>query len=183
MNAGQIKKNKADYVSTVVGNRETVTLPQGLPAVFVMDGTNDGFDVQLPSSSTANKAASFPAGIILQNEPASKVGCNVLVYGICNKVLVSATLTRSATNAVWASQLGFGLGDVLTINTGANCLEFLSAGSAVKQQNNFVCAQTIVSVTTQASTLTFPQINSLGGASTDTIAYVTSLAKVFVRCM
>jgi hypothetical protein len=185
MNIGHIKKGNADYVTQVVGNRETVSIPVGTPIVFVMDGTKDGFDTQLPSSSSANKVQSFPAGIMLAQANPSQQSNNVIVYGVANKALVSATVTRSASSAVWASAIGIAVGDVLSLNTLANVFEFLSAGSAIKQQNNFVAVQTIASVSTATSGSggTYPAVNSLGGASTDTIAYVTSLAKVFVRCM
>jgi hypothetical protein len=183
MNVGIIKKNKVDYVTSVGGNRETTNISAGTPIVFVMDGTNDGFDFQKPSSGNATKSKSFPAGILLATAIAGQVSNNILVYGIAQQTLVSATITRSATSAAWASAVGFNAGDVLTINTLANVLEFLSAGSALTQQNNFCAVGTVATVTTQASTLTFPQVNTLGGASTDTIAYITSLQKVYVRCM
>lgn len=183
MNFGMIKKGGSDNGYIAVNNRETVDMLLGVPVVFVMDGTKDGGDVQNPSSSSANKASMFPAGIMTVAAKAGSVGNVTIVYGIAQKALISATLTRSATSAVWASAIGIAVGDVLTINTLANVLEFFSAGAAVKAVHPFCAVGTVVSVTTAASTNTYPAVNGLGGASTDTIAYITSLSKVFVRCM
>jgi hypothetical protein len=183
MNFGMIKKGvESDAGHIVVTNRETTTIPLGTPVVFVMDGTKDGADVQKPSSSNASKAVVFPAGILLM-AAAPGSGNTCLCYGLAQKALVSMTVTRSATSAAWVSNVGMAVGDVLTINTVGNVLEFFSAGSQVKAIHPFIAAQSVVSATTIASTVTYAQQNGLGGASSDTIAYVTSLAKVFVRVM
>jgi hypothetical protein len=188
MNFGIIKKGgtKWDSATIAVHNRETVDIAIGTPIVFVMEGTSDGCDIQLPSSSSANKASAFPAGIAIATIKASSSGNNSIVYGIATNALVSATITRSASSAVWASAIGIAVGDILTINTLANVLEFLSAGSAAKAANwQFNAVGTIASITTAASGSagTYPLVNGLGGASTDTIAYITSLIKVFVRTL
>jgi len=187
MNLGMIKKGttSGDVGLSACVNRETVDMIAGVPVVFVMDGTNDFGDVQNPSSSTASKAVSFPAGIMTVAAKAGSSGNPVVAYGLAQKALISATKTRAATTDVWASQAGIPVGAVLTINTLANVLEFFSNGSAVRAQHPFIAVGTVVSATTAASGSagTYPQVNGLGGASTDTIAYVTSLAKVFVRTM
>lgn len=184
MNVGLISKSNPDVARTTFNNRETVDIPLGTPVVFVMDGTKDGADAQLPSSSSANKAAMFLVGISLAIAKAGSTGNNAQCYGIAQQVLVSRTITRSATSAVWASAVGVAVGDILTVNTLANVLEFLSAGSAAKNGGwQFGAVGTIASVTTAASTITYAAQNALGGGSTDTIAYITSLVKVFVRMM
>lgn len=192
MRIGQIGKNKAETNFSTVSNRETSSIALGTPVVFVLDGTDDGFAVQLPSSSNAAKASSCPAGIAggqgTGSLAASAVGQVVQVYGICQNAILETILTRSATSAVWASVAAFSVGDILTIDTVANALGFLSAGSAIKAIHPFVMAQTLVSRTTAASGAagTYALIGTAtsgNGASSDTIAYITSLAKVFVRVM
>ncbi len=187
MRVGAINKNKPETNFIVVSNRETTAIPVGTPVVFVMDGTDDGLAVQKPSSSLAAKAVTLPAGIAAGQSSgslsASAMGQVVQVYGICQAAVITTTLTRSATSAVWASIAGSNLGDVLTIDTVGNALDFFSAGSAIKAIHPFVLAQSIASRTTAASGSAGTYVGASGGASSDTIAYVTSLAKVFVRLM
>lgn len=192
MRNSQINKNKAETEFIVVGNRETANIALGTPVVFVMDGTNDGFDVQLPSSSLASKANQFMAGIACGQGTgalaASAVGQVTQVYGLCPTTLVAKVLTRSATSAVWASNVGGVLGDILSIDTVVNALERLSAGSALNGIYPFVLASAYASNTTLASGAagTYPLFGpstSGNGASSDTIAYSTLLTKVFIRMM
>lgn len=190
MRIGEIGKNKAETNFQTVSNRETVSVPIGTPVVFVLDGTDDGLAVQFPSSSNASKASSCLAGIATGQGNgalvASGIGQIVQVYGICQNAIAEIVITRSATSAAWVSAVGLAVGDILTVDTVANALAFFSAGSSIKAIHPFVMAQSIVSRTTAASTLTFPLAGvstSGNGASSDTIAYVTSLAKIFVRMM
>lgn len=189
MRVGAINKNRPETNFVVVSNRETTAIPAGTPVCFVFDGTDDGLAVQLPSSSNASKSSVGIAGIASGQGSgalaASSMGQVIQVYGICN-ALVASVLTRSASSAVWASAVGSTIGDVLTIDTVGNVLVGMSAGSLVKAIHPFVLAQSVVSRTTagSGSSGTYAvQNTNMGGASTDTIAYVTSLAKVFVRCM
>lgn len=182
-----IAKNKAEADFLVIGNRETSKINYGVPVVFVMDGTNDGFDVQLPSSSNAVKASTLVAGVAAGQGDgslaASSVGQVVQVYGIGNAI-ITTVLTRSATSAVWASLAGSSVGDMITINTVYNALDFGSAGSAVKAIHPFALAQSIASRTTAASGAAGTYASTItGGASSDTIAVISTLAKVFIRVM
>lgn len=205
MNTALINKNKAEVAFQVVGNRETVKIPLGVPVVFVIDGTNDGIDVQLPSSGNAAKAATLFAGITVGADLGGNMvagtsggaasGQITQVYGFCQKALTMTTITRSATSAVWVSLAASAVGDILSVNTVLNALAWLSNGSAIVNGGaEIVMGQTVASATTAASGAagTYPFISSGGtastatvgnGASSDTIAYLTSLVKVFLRAM
>lgn len=205
MNTALINKNKAEIEFQVVANRETVTIALGTPVVFVMDGTKDGIDVQLPSSGNAAKAATLFGGItvgqgltggMLAGYSGSSIDGQITqVYGICQKALTMTTITRSATSAVWVSLAASAVGDILSVNTVLNALAWMSNGSAVVNNGcEIIMGQTVASATTAASGAagTYPFISSGGtastatvgnGASSDTIAYLTSLVKVFLRAM
>lgn len=131
-------------------NDESVQINRGDPCIFAMDGTRDGKDVHLPSSSSAAKASQFFAGIALEDIPVGGGG-RVAIRGIVQKVNITL-MTRAATTDGWASYPAIAVADSLIINTVGNGMSRSGAGAATIHPGYCVAMETVASATTQAST-------------------------------
>jgi len=182
----KVSGNKRDEVYTVIHNAETVnTMSIGQIAVFVLNGTNDGLDCQLPATLGATQAQAVPAGVVatqgfnVAGIPSGGYG-EACVYGFCPNVQLTQQ-TRASSTAAWATQASVAQFQTLIPETLSNGMTTLAAqsfltvstgtaGVAVSQHLAFaVIAQTLASFASSAS------------ATSDTRTAITTMVKAFVR--
>ena len=177
--------NKADRAVVVIKNADpnSLAIKVGAPTFFVSDAAapNQGLSVKNTDGLAAAEGGLF-AGFNLTPSPTAgattlavgDIG-ESLVYGIYDyaRVLLS---TRAASTDVWASYAAIAVGDIMSFVTasGVNAVQRSGAGSATAQGWWVNAAQTLVSQTTQASTVA----NGVGNST----AMVTQL-RVMVRAL
>lgn len=96
-------------------------------AIFNMNGTRDGKDVVLPSSSSAAKQ-SFVAGVALKAVEAGKVG-KFIAYGVIPTLTIQLR-SRAATTDAWPTAAAIAVGDALRAETVNNYATLFTAGAA-----------------------------------------------------
>ena len=167
----------------------SATIPVGTPIIFAMNGTADGYDAHLPSSSSAAKVPEFFAGIA--NGPVDVVAGQsggAQVWGICEYALI-VQQSRAASTDSYASAAALSIGQALAIDTVNNALKTSSqvtgAFTIVTNATTdtlafnfgdgnppmFVMGQTLASASSSAST------------TSDTSVKKTYGVKVFLRAM
>ena len=156
-------------VDIFVNNPGSAALPHGEPVNFIMNGTNDGRNVQNANSGGAAGAHTLFAGVVLEAIPANE-GRRVRAAGFVNELLL-LTATRAASTDSYASAAAVAIGDVLNIDTNGNGFSRSAAGAATADPGAFIAAQTLASVASAAST------------TSDTSTRRTSLIKAFIRAM
>ena len=145
----------------VVRNDEASTvIAVGSPAIFSMDGTRDGKDVELPSSSSALLATGFFAGIATREIAAGASGV-LRTYGIVPSLTILRQ-TRAASTDSWASFLAVASGDALIVNTVVNLMARHTAGIATHLLPYCVALASLASATTIASTTSVTFLTSTG---------------------
>lgn len=161
--------DKANFSDIKVRNDETVSIPQGTPVAYTMDGTEDGLAVVVPSTSNL-KSTTFFAGVLLEDlgTDVPKLA-NARAYGVCDAIIRLAT--RAATSDSYSTYASQAVGVRLAIDTLNDAfITQATSGSAVNLPLGAL-AETIAS---QAGTAT----------STDETGTVkTTLAKVFIRAL
>lgn len=164
---------KSEGMVHVVKNADTVTIQAGQPCIFVMNGTDDGLAVVLPSTAGAAKIASFTAGPAIRNiEPGSMQ--NVQVYGFNRHAKVLRS-TRAASTNDWASNsVTYGIGDLLVADSVGN--SWVKSGVAT----NGIEAGVVVAATLGAFA-SLPSSNNGMNAPTATAFY--DAVKTFIRLM
>lgn len=172
-----INFNKADFETAIVKNQEaSATIPVGTPVVWKCDGTAlDGLGVVLPSSSSAVKATSLFAGVLMRQIAPNDIA-EAAINGFIQNGLYSRG-SRAQTTSAWPSFVAIALGDNLTIDTVANAFAYSTVGAAGVAPPAAVVAdngQTAASTTTAAS-------NAYTQWSTVTVA--TALMKMIIRNM
>src|ERR1044072_2012438 len=97
MSAFKSLGDKADTFKIPIRYDEAVALEQGTPVVFVMDGTDDGLAVVLPSTAGAAKSTMLFAGIVSDRAPndGAKMG-QAQIFGFCRRTKI-LRMTRAAT--------------------------------------------------------------------------------------
>lgn len=105
--------NKRDSVFVVIRNAESsASIPAGAPVTLILNGTNDGVDVVLPSTAGDAKNGAFKYGIATATLLAGAYG-EAQVFGYCPYALMTK-MTRAATTDSWtssqSSQSGIALG-------------------------------------------------------------------------
>ncbi len=153
--------DKRDFVSVHVRNAEaSTTIGRGRPVVLVMNGTEDGFAVVLPSSSSAAKYNAFKYGVALEDITAGQIG-NVQLEGLCNYVIMSLqTRANTSGGSSFSTAETVALGEMLAINT----------------VNNFfsTVAATVAAASSDAQTLT--RANDVPGFIAQSLASAAGLA-------
>ena len=169
----QLGNNKAslsnDFVQ--IQNNGAAAIAQGAPAIYEMDGTDDGLSAENASDSTAGKASSFLAGVN-PDPTAIAVGDygRVQVRGfIDNLKLIRAT--RAASTDTYATLAAVAIGDELIVNTVGNGFSRDAAGAATAQLAAIVAVGTLASRASSAST------------TSDSGTEVTALIDAFLRIM
>lgn len=82
-----------------VRNADSTTISRGAPAVFNMNGTNDGVDVVQSSTAGANKSTGYFAGVVQQDIPAGANGL-ALCYGVADFVRCSGSVAVETSLSV-----------------------------------------------------------------------------------
>jgi len=171
-----------DHVAVRVHNADTVTIPVGAPMVLKMNGTNDGVDVVLPSTSGAlNLIIGLLFGVCTKAIAVGGYGEGI-VYGLTNSIQLIRQTRASSTN-VWASEAARSVGEFLTVDTVNN--GFLTTPSSY--------LAVTASTATAAATIPFNPIAVMGqtlasyassaSTSTDTRTAITAMVKSFVSLM
>jgi hypothetical protein len=172
MSQSQLITDKAQNTKEIVRNDESATIPVGTPVAYVFDATDDGLAVVLPSTAGAAKAHTLFAGIVVDNALPTdlpKLG-RVLRHGLCRVTKVMMQ-TRAASTDSFASYSAGAVGDVLVVNTVANCLLRTAAGAASAYQPIAILGETYASGASSAS------------ATSDTRTLISSSLKTFIRSM
>jgi hypothetical protein len=171
--------NKYDAAFVVVHNPSTtVPIRSGGPCFFIMNGTNDGLDVQ-SANAAAGAGQVFFAGVVAGPDLAPGAYGEAQVYGICQNTRI-VTITRPASTDSYNSVTAILTGNILQVNTlsGANASDNIDAfsrsgaGSASAILWNIVAAQSYTSTASQSSSFD----------TTSRTAITTSL-KSFLRFM
>jgi len=122
MNSTQLGNKAFKSFQNIRNDEASGSIPAGTPVLFSMDGTNDGYDVVLPSSSSAAKCPELFAGIY--NGPNALTPGSpgkAQVYGICEYALV-VQQSRAASTDSYASAAALSVGQHLKIDTVNNAL-------------------------------------------------------------
>lgn len=169
MRVGTIGKDKAERNFIVVENNDVVVMPIGTPAIFKMDGTNDGLRVVMPSTAGAAKSATLLAGVIngMQPDGAIGIGQETQIAGICNYTLVA--FTRAASTNTWPAQT-YAIGDGLSVDTVNNAFAWASAGTS---HGTPLPAVGVAQASTLAS-----QASNYGGTATVTLFSLKTMLRV-----
>lgn len=133
-----------------ITNNGSAVISEGAPAIYEMDGSEDGQSAENASDSSAAKATSFLAGIALEDIAVGAKG-KVQVRGYIDKVkLIRAT--RAATTDSYATQAAVAIGDQLIVNTVGNGMSRSGAGAASAAGPLVAAIGTLASAASQAST-------------------------------
>ena len=121
--------NKADHIRLTLKNEDTVSIPPGTPVSLMLNGTDDGLAIALPSTNGAAKAQSAFLGVTLATHAVNDVG-TVISFGIVPYALLTV-MTRGASSNSWSSSASVAVGELLAIDTINNAflLESASLGS------------------------------------------------------
>ena len=138
----------SDYIQ--VQNNSASAIAQGAPAIFEMDGTDDGVSVHNASDAAATTATSFLAGIAVKAIPAGARG-QVQVRGFIDNLLIIRA-TRAASTDTFATLAAISKGQDLIINTVGNGMSLGAAGAASAELPAMACVGTTASRASSAST-------------------------------
>lgn len=166
--------NKYDAAFVVVKNPSTsVTIPQGAPAFFIINGTDDGLSVQ-NATAAAGAGQVFLAGVVATpgGLPPGFIG-EAQVYGLCPNTRV-VTITRPTSTDTYNSVTAIVVGDIMQVNTLASADAFSrsAAGSASAILWNVNAAQAYTSTASQSSSF-----------DTTSRTAITTMLKTFLRIM
>jgi uncharacterized protein (DUF1501 family) len=174
--------NKADLCAVVVRNAEaSASIPAGSPVVLVMNGTNDGLDVVLPSTSASlQKVQGLQYGVNTRTMAAGDYGESI-VFGFTPTLLLERQ-TRVSSSNVWASEAARSVGEYLSIDTVNNywvttvstygvVTNATTDTIAVQHRPLVALGQTLASYASSAS------------STADTRTAITASVKAFVRLM
>ncbi len=174
--------DKRDFLSSHVRNAEsTATIPRGTPCALIMNGTEDGFAVVLPSSSSAAKLSAFRFGVALDDILAGQTG-EVQLAGLCNYVVVSVQTRASTTGAAsWSTADTVALGVLLSINSVNNFFSTRPSTIAAASSDN----QTLSVVNDIVGFLGQSLASAAASATTtaDSRTVITQAAKAYLRMM
>lgn len=155
--------NKADSISVNIKNAEaSVTIPLGAPVVVVLNGTDDGLAVVLPSTATDALQTTFGYGVSLQALTTGQNG-EAMVFGYCRNVKLLRTRASSTDPYVAIVQ-----GALLKAESVSNCLASAATNgaSAFGPQAGLAASIASISSTTASTAVGF-----------------TSMATAFLRMM
>lgn len=160
--------NKADLLAVVFHNAEpTATIPLGTPVVLVMNGTNDGLDVVLPSTAGASKMHALAFGVSIGVVAPTQFG-EALIFGTHNSAVLTRQ-TRSASTVTWNSEATIASWVLLNIESVGNGFQ---TGATLASTNFLPFAVLAQSLASYASSAT---------AVSDTRTAITAAVKAFLR--
>lgn len=171
-----------DRVAVKVHNADTVTIPSGAPLVLKMNGTNDGVDVVLPSTSGAlNLIIGLMYGV---NTKALAVGAygEGVVYGLTNTLLLIRQTRASSTN-VWATEAARSVGEFLTVDTVNNGFLTVTSSYLAVTASTAAAAGTLTYNPMAVLAQTLASYASSASTTADTRTAITAAVKAFVSMM
>ncbi len=174
--------DKRGFIADHVRNAEaSTTIPKGTPCILAMNGTEDGFAVVLPSSSSAAKIQAFYWGVATDDILAGAIG-EVQRSGFCRYAKVRVrTRANTSGGSSWSTVDTQVLGALLTIDSVNNCFVTAADTVAAASSDN----QTLSNVLLNAGRLG-ESLNSVAGVATstaDSLTVSTVAAKAFLRMM
>lgn len=150
--------NKPDLLAIVIQNEDpnSTVIKQGAPVFFNIPPTvsnNRGVEVQA-ADGLANAAHAFFAGFNLNQSLNIGSYGEAIAFGYYDFARVLLT-TRATSTDVWASYAAIAIGDIYSFvsTSGVQAIQRSGAGSATNLGWWMVAAQTLVSATTQASSV------------------------------
>lgn len=166
--------NKYDVAFVVVHNAMTAkTIPQGAPVFFLLNGTNDGLDIQ-DAQTSAGAGQEAIAGILATNGGLAPLAYGeAQVFGICPSTRI-VTATRTTSTDSYNSFTAISPFDILVIDTVAShdALSRSGAGSATAIVHNVIAAASYTSTASQSSSF-----------DTTSRTAITSALKTFLRIL
>lgn len=148
----QLGNNKgslnSDTVAVINGSASAIAL--GAPAIFEMDGTDNGLSVHNASDAGVTTASGLLAGVAEESIAAGARGRVKMRGFIDNLLLIRAT--RPTSTDSYASQAAIAKGDALTVDTVANGFGRSTAGAASMGLPAIVAIGTLASIASSAST-------------------------------
>ena len=136
-----------------VRNADSTTIVRGAPAVFNMNGTNDGVDVVQAATASTNKSTAYFAGIVVKDIPTLSNGLT-LIHGVADFVRCSGAVAVETT---------------LSVNPAA--ANFVGGATVA----------TVIAVTSIGPAVIPALVNAVATATVEGVANVS--ARVFVRAM
>lgn len=167
----QLGNNKGSLNSDTIAviNGSASAIAKGAPAVFEMDGTDDGLSVHNASDAGVTVATGLLAGVAEESIAAGARGRVKMRGFVDNLLLIRAT--RAASTDSYATQAAIAKGDALTVDTVANGFGRSTAGAASMGLPAVVAIGTLASVASAAST------------SSDSSTAKTAYIDAYVRIM
>ncbi len=167
--------NKYDVAYVVIRNAMTgKTLPNGGPCFFIMNGTNDGLDVQ-DANTSAGAGQEAIAGVVV----APGGGCPPLSYGEAqvwglNPSTRIVNGSRASSTDSYNSVTAIATFDILAVNTlsAADAFSRSGAGSATAIVHNVIACQAYTSTASQSSSF-----------DTTSRTIITTTLKTFLRLL
>lgn len=172
--------DKKDFVTSRIRNAEvSATIKAGQPVILVINGTEDGLRVVLPSTATAGKSLQFLYGICTYDIVPGQVG-DAFRDGIYDSAMV-VRQTRASSTDTWDTMASVATGVILSVNTVANA--FSTVASTTTAASN-----TTISMSSQFQLLplvaaSYDTAASSASATSDTRTAVTVAVKVYCRFM
>ena len=174
--------NLKDKVICVVKSDEaSATIPRGTPVALVMDGTDDGLAVVLPSSSSLLKTNAFRYGVATTDILAGQVG-EVQVFGFCEFVVLTLqTRANTSGGSSFSTADTVALGQLLTIFSAANAFSTIANTVAFASTDGFTLSNFEPAKAAIAQSLASTAGIATGTAETRTA--ITQGVKAFLRYM
>jgi hypothetical protein len=166
--------NKYDVAFIVVHNAMTAkTIPQGAPIFFVMNGTNDGLDVQ-DANTQAGAGEGAWCGVVATNGGLAPLAYGESqVYGLCQSTRV-VTITRTTSTDSYNSVTAIATFDVMQVNTlsGVDAFSRSSSGAHSALLYPMFAVQGYTSTASQSSSF-----------DTTSRTAITTTMKTFLRVL
>lgn len=174
---------KPDRIAVAIRNAEaSADIPAGAPVVLVMNGTNDGADVVLPSTSaSALKIQGMRYGVNTRLLHAGDQG-SAIVFGLTNNLLLQRQ-TRPTSTDTWQTEAVRSVGEFLKIDTVNN--QWLTNASTIKVVTNATTDTLALTINNPDAVLaqTLASYASSASSPADTRTAITASVKAFVRMM
>jgi len=174
--------NKNDSVMVVVKNAEaSATIPAGAPVALVMNATDDGLGVVLPSSSTAIKVQGLRFGVATKAIAAGDFG-EAVVFGLTNNLLLIRQ-TRGNSTDTWQTEAARSVGEFLKIDTVNN--GWITLASTIKVVTNATTDTLALTIYNPDAVLgqTLASYASSASSTADTRTAITASVKAVIRIM
>lgn len=174
---------KPDRVTVAIRNAEaSASIPAGAPVVLVMNGTNDGADVVLPSTSaSALKIQGLRYGVNTRTLAAGDQG-SAIVFGLSNNLLLMRQSRASSTDT-WNTQQTLGVGVFLSIDTVNNV--WITGVSTLKVVTNATTDTLALTIYNPDAVMaqSLASFASSASSTADSRTAITASVKAFVRIM